>query len=129
MIFRKDSPARLSYPPESNKNRGGSFMRIAWMFGMALAALALPVLAQERQPRRDHILECMACHGDAGIAKDKDVPHLAGQNYEYLRKQLPDFQRGRRPHRAMRVMSRHLTDFKLQEVADFYARLPRDPKS
>ncbi|MGL5445690.1 MAG: c-type cytochrome [Rhabdaerophilum sp.] len=99
---------------------------------LVLAALALmvapPLLAQERQPRRDLIIECMACHGDDGIAKDKDVPHLAGQNYDYLLKQLRDFQSGRRPHKEMRVMSRLMTEFELREIADFYARLPRDPK-
>lgn len=99
---------------------------------LVLAALALlaalPLAAQERQPRRDLIIECMACHGDDGIAKDKDVPHLAGQNYDYLLKQLRDFQRGRRPHKEMRVMSRLMTEFELEEIADFYARLPREPK-
>jgi cytochrome c553 len=104
-------------------------MRLSAWAGLVLASLALPAFAQERQPRRDLILECMACHGDDGIAKDKDVPHLAGQNYEYLLKQLHDFQKGRRPHREMRVMSRLMTEFELQEIADFYARLPRDPKN
>lgn len=103
-------------------------MRNAILAAMMLAATAWPALSQERQPRRDLILECMACHGDDGIAKDKDVPHLAGQNYEYLLKQLHDFQKGRRPHKEMRLMSRLMTEFELQEIADFYARLPRDPK-
>jgi cytochrome c553 len=84
---------------------------------------ALPVLAQ--QPNRALILECMACHGDDGVAKDKDIPHLAGQNYEYLLKQMRDFQKGRRPHKEMRVMSRLMDDAEMQEIADFYARLPR----
>lgn len=91
----------------------------------AALAAALPALAQ--QPNRALILECMACHGDDGIAKDKDVPHLAGQNYEYLIKQMRDFQKGRRPHKEMRVMSRHMDDSEMQEIADFYARLPRQP--
>jgi cytochrome c553 len=95
---------------------------------LVLALASGSLLAQERQPRRDLIIECMACHGDDGIAKDREVPHLAGQNYDYLLKQLRDFQRGRRPHREMRVMSRLMTDFELEEIADFYARLPRDPK-
>jgi cytochrome c553 len=67
----------------------------------------------------------MACHGDDGIAKDKDVPHLAGQNYAYLLKQMHDFRAGRRPHTEMRVMSRLMDDQEMQEIADFYARLPR----
>jgi cytochrome c553 len=102
-------------------------MRLA-LAACLLAIAALPLSAQERQPRRDLIIECMACHGDDGIAKDREVPHLAGQNYDYLLKQLRDFQKGRRPHKEMRVMSRLLTDFDLEEIADFYARLPRDPK-
>lgn len=95
---------------------------------IVLALIVGSAPAQERQPRRDLIIECMACHGDDGIAKDREVPHLAGQNYDYLLKQLRDFQRGRRPHKEMRVMSRLLTDFELAEIADFYARLPREPK-
>lgn len=84
-----------------------------------------PAMAQ--QPKRALILECMACHGDDGIAKDKDVPHLAGQNFAYLVKQMQDFQKGRRPHKEMRVMSRMMSDTELEEIADFYARLPRQP--
>ncbi len=98
------------------------------LIALAFAYALLPASAQEGQPRRDLIIECMACHGDDGIAKDKEVPHLAGQNYDYLLKQLRDFQKGRRPHKEMRVMSRLMTDFDLEEIADFYARLPRDPK-
>ncbi|WP_150287895.1 c-type cytochrome [Rhabdaerophilum calidifontis] len=80
--------------------------------------------AQGAQPR-DHIRECMACHGEEGIAKDKDVPHLAGQNFEYLLKQMHDFRAGRRAHREMRVMSRQMTDAEMREIAAFFASLPR----
>ena len=99
---------------------------IALIFQSLAALVATQATsAQERQPRRDLIIECMACHGEDGIARERDVPHLAGQNFEYLLKQLRDFQSGRRPHKEMRVMSRQLTDFELAEIADFFARLPR----
>ncbi|MCA0401720.1 MAG: cytochrome c [Proteobacteria bacterium] len=88
-----------------------------------IACAALPAAAQ--QPRRDLISECIACHGADGIAKDKDVPHLAGQNYAYLVKQMQDFQKGRRPHKEMRVMSRAMTDSDIVDIADYYASLPR----
>lgn len=99
--------------------------RLILMAGLA-SMNALPVhTAAAQQPNRQLILECMACHGDDGIAKDKDVPHLAGQNYEYLLKQMRDFRTGKRPHKEMRVMSRLMDDAEMQEIADFYARLPR----
>jgi cytochrome c553 len=100
-------------------------MRAALTLFVIAVTLAAPATAQERQPRRDLIIECMACHGEDGIAKDRSVPHLAGQNYDYLLKQLRDFQTGRRPHKEMRFMSRQLTEFELAEIADFFARLPR----
>jgi cytochrome c553 len=92
---------------------------------LAIAAVLAGSPALAQQPNRQLILECMACHGDDGIAKDKDVPHLAGQNYDYLLKQMRDFRSGRRPHKEMRVMSRLMDDAEMQEIADFYARLPR----
>ncbi|MCA0406535.1 MAG: c-type cytochrome [Proteobacteria bacterium] len=97
---------------------------------LLLAALVLvaaqPAFAQGKQ--RDLILQCMACHGDDGIAKDKDVPHLAGQNYEYLLNQMKAFQSGKRPHKEMKVMSRRMDESEMAEIADYYAALPRQPK-
>ena len=83
--------------------------------------LALPAQAAEV---RDLIQECAYCHGDAGIAKDKDVPHLAGQQREYLFTQLQAFRTGKRAHKEMRTMSRQMTDAEMRMIADYYASLP-----
>lgn len=74
---------------------------------------------------RDLIGECAFCHGDAGIAKDKDVPHLAGQQRDYLYNQLLAFRSGKRAHKEMRYMSRHMTEPEMRAIADYYASLPR----
>lgn len=102
-------------------------MKTAAFSALLLALASLPVAAQ--QPNRSLILECMACHGDDGIAKDKDVPHLAGQNYEYLLRQMRLFQTGKRPHKEMKVMSRLMDESEMREIADYYASLPRQPKN
>lgn len=90
---------------------------------LAVFALALPAMAQE-QRKRDHIIQCFACHGDDGVAKDRDVPHLAAQQETYLLKQMRDFKSGRRPHKEMRVMSREMTDEEMREIAAYFAALP-----
>ncbi len=88
------APAWPQYRPDLRlrhlQHSGPMTMRLL----LATLALlcALPALAQDKQ--RDLILQCMACHGDDGIAKDKDVPHLAGQNYDYLLNQMKAFQSG-----------------------------------
>jgi cytochrome c553 len=87
----------------------------------AFALLAMPTNAAEV---RDLIQECAYCHGDAGIAKDKDVPHLAGQQRAYLFAQMQAFRAGKRAHKEMRIMSRQMTDADMRMIADYYASLP-----
>lgn len=86
-------------------------------------SVALPVVAQE-QRQRDHIAQCFRCHGDDGIAKDRDVPHLAGQQEAYLYNQMKMFSSGKRPHKEMRVMSREMNDSEMREIAAYFAMLP-----
>ena len=68
---------------------------------------------------------CAPCHGLDGIAKDVEVPHLAGQNVVYLLNQLRAFRTGKRPHKEMRYMSRHMTEQDFEALAAYYAALPR----
>ena len=69
---------------------------------------------------------CAPCHGVDGIAKDVEVPHLAGQNVVYLYNQLKAFKSGKRPHKEMRYMSRHVSEAEMEALADYYASLPRE---
>jgi cytochrome c553 len=91
----------------------------------ALAALSAAASAQSRPHRGlDIAADCAPCHGDDGIAKDRDVPHLAGQNEGYLYNQLKAFQSGRRPHKEMRFLARPLTEAEIRLLAEYYASLP-----
>lgn len=90
---------------------------------VALALITLPSTVRATEVR-DLIAECAYCHGDAGIAKDKDVPHLAGQQRDYLYNQLVAFRRGTRTHKEMRYMSRQVTEAEMRALADYYASLP-----
>jgi cytochrome c553 len=93
--------------------------------GAALAALSTASLAPaQRAPVRDLIAECAYCHGDAGIAKGADVPHLAGQQRLYLYQQMAAFRDGKRRHKEMQVMGRQMTEADMRAIADYYSRLP-----
>jgi cytochrome c553 len=98
----------------------------SWVYRcLAIAPLMLPMPAvTETVPA---IVEaCSACHGEEGIAKDREVPHLAGQNEAYLLNQLRAFRTGRRPHKEMRYEARQLSDNEMQAIAQYYAGLPRE---
>jgi cytochrome c553 len=99
-------------------------------FHMAGAALAAALFLGQAStgaraaPPRVTIEECAFCHGIDGIAKERDVPHLAGQNEGYLYNQLMAFRSGKRAHKEMRYESRQLTVQEIEALAAYYASLP-----
>lgn len=92
---------------------------------IAALACALVATAASAQHRAvDIIRDCVPCHGEEGIAKDAEVPHLAGQNERYLYNQLKAFHTGKRGHKEMKVMSRRMTEEEMEAIAIYYASLP-----
>jgi cytochrome c553 len=90
---------------------------------LACLSLSLPARALENSELADLVAQCAACHGAEGIAKDVEIPNLAGQHDRYLITQLQNFRSGKRPHKEMRYMSRHLTDEEIEAVAQYYMQL------
>ncbi len=89
-----------------------------------LALAPAPTFALERFELTEIVTQCAACHGAEGIAKDVEIPNLAGQHDRYLAAQLQNFRSGKRAHKEMRYMSRHLTDEEIDAIARYYAHLP-----
>lgn len=67
---------------------------------------------------------CAACHGTQGQNADLTFPRLAGQNAEYLAKQLAAFQRDRRVSSAMAHSTTPLTPDEMLALGQFYQRQP-----
>jgi len=101
-------------------------MRPAGLLVSALAALAPVAMAASAIAETKHptVEECAACHGIDGIARDMEVPHLAGQNERYLFNQMMAFRAGKRPHKEMRYMARSMTVDEIAALAAYYAALP-----
>ena len=90
---------------------------------LACLTFSLSAEALENSELTDLVAQCAACHGAEGIAKDVEIPNLAGQHDRYLVTQLQNFRSGKRPHKEMRYMSRHLTDDEIAAVAQYYMQL------
>jgi len=84
-------------------------------------AATQPALAE---PRGSSVEQCGACHGLDGIARDTEVPHLAGQNERYLFNQMMAFRSGKRQHKEMRYMARAMSVQEIAALAAYYAALP-----
>jgi cytochrome c553 len=93
--------------------------RIAIALALAsAAALAAPV-DTHTPPQRLGL--CAACHGERGIAGAKTIPNLAGQNLDYLRNALLQYQSGARDVAAMRAAVGMLNASELDRVLQWYA--------
>lgn len=68
---------------------------------------------------------CAACHGAHGNSVSPTFPNLAGQNYNYLLKQLEDFRDGKRKKSPMNAMIRTVPTASgqqnLKNIAAYYA--------
>jgi cytochrome c553 len=68
--------------------------------------------------------DCKSCHGLDGKGAAPAIPHLAAQRERYLLLALAEYKEGKRPHAALKDLTKHLTDAETRNVAAYYANLP-----
>jgi cytochrome c553 len=66
---------------------------------------------------------CVACHGPQGISSNTQWPNLAGQQKQYLIKQLKAFREGDRQDPLMSAMAAGLSDEDIENLAAWYNSL------
>jgi cytochrome c553 len=86
--------------------------------GVALACGAAGAQAQDAPALVK--AQCAVCHGERGESTNAQFPQLAGQNGQYIRKQLDDFREGRRTHEAMNGIARSLNASQVQALASYF---------
>ncbi|AYH45845.1 c-type cytochrome [Azoarcus sp. DN11] len=70
---------------------------------------------------------CKNCHGDKGIARNPEVPNLAGQSPVYVVSQIDAFLSGKRRNEFMQGLMKVLGDREKAAIALFYANQPAAP--
>ena len=70
---------------------------------------------------------CAACHGPAGVSVNPLWPSLAGQQTQYLAKQIRLFRDGERKEITMQPFVQNLTDQDIEDLAAYYASLSPCP--
>ncbi|MDO6425967.1 cytochrome c [Thalassotalea sp. 1_MG-2023] len=89
----------------------------------ATVMMASPVFAGDIAKGKEKSVTCGACHGVTGISPSPMYPNLAGQQEQYLYKQLKDFKSGARKDQMMSGMAIPLTDEDMKNLAAYYASL------
>jgi len=94
------------------------------LFFVLLTALlfsASPAMAADAAAGKAKSATCMACHGPTGVSINPMWPNLAGQQEQYLAKQIMAFRDGTRKDPMMSPMAAGLSDDDIANLAAFYA--------
>jgi len=75
---------------------------------------------------KDLTVTCLACHGEAGNSPASMFPNIAGQNAQYLLKQLLEIQSGQRQVLTMTGILDNLSESDLSDIAAYYESQPRN---
>jgi cytochrome c553 len=63
---------------------------------------------------------CFRCHGAEGLSTNPDTPRLAGQHFQYIARQLADFQSGRRASEVMEPMAKDLAEDEMLALGVYF---------
>lgn len=88
-----------------------------------LAGSALAVADGDAAAGKAKSAICVACHGPQGISSNTQWPNLAGQQKQYLIKQLKAFRDGDRQDPLMSAMAAGLSDEDIDNLAAWYNSL------
>lgn len=66
---------------------------------------------------------CAACHGASGVSMNPAWPNLAGQQDQYLIKQMKAFKDGTRMDPLMSSQATALSDADIANIAAYYSSL------
>ncbi len=77
-------------------------------------------IAADPENGRKLARQCSVCHGKLGIARDPEVPNLAGQSAFYVEKSLKEYQEGVREDRRMTLVVAPLSDDEIKDIAAWY---------
>lgn len=102
------------------------FKTLISIFACSLVVVAVQVAAQgDPEAGKQKAQVCGACHGPDGNSSNGAWPKLAGQNVQYIRKQLHDFKSGKRSNPQMAPMAAPLSDQDIEDIAAYYSSQDR----
>ena len=94
---------------------------VAWALTLAGTTDCPALQAADAAAGRQKAAMCQTCHGIDGVGKLPDVPHIAGENTEYLVSQLDAFRSGERQHEQMSIIASGLSDEDIADLAAWYS--------
>ena len=90
---------------------------------IALTLVSFTTIAADINAGKIKSAMCAGCHGTKGISAIPAYPNLAGQNTQYLEKQLKAFRAGNRKDPVMAPMAKALSDSDIANLSAYFSSL------
>ena len=91
---------------------------------MIIAGAMLPLAAQAGDAKAAQAASlCAGCHGPKGVSSNPLWPNLAGQQEQYLIKQMQDYKAGRRTDPVMAPLAETLDAGAIAALAAYFSGL------
>jgi cytochrome c553 len=119
-------------PVDSTEPRAGRLCRFVFFAAAAGLTLGLGHILPSRAAEpalQEQLAVCAGCHGENGVPNMERTPSLAGHPVLYTQIQLFLFREGQRVNEAMNAVTAGMSDDRLTELAEHYAKLPPVPPS
>jgi len=101
---------------------GNAWSQSAMTFAGSVAGAMQPTGSDPKASyARSLAATCFTCHGTDGRSVGGVPPSLAGQNRDYLLKQMQEFRDGKRPATIMHQHAKGYTDEQLNLIAAYFA--------
>ncbi|MCP5347791.1 MAG: c-type cytochrome [Gammaproteobacteria bacterium] len=99
---------------------------VSWLISLAaLSAVQIANAQGDAAAGAGKVALCATCHGSGGNSQISMNPSLAGQNANYIVKQLQDYQSGERQNPTMSAMVGSLSGQDIEDIAAYYASQER----
>ncbi len=99
---------------------------LSWLFSLAALSVVQVAGAQgDAAAGATKVAICATCHGNGGNSQIPMNPSLAGQNANYLVKQLQEYQSGARQNPTMSAMVGGLSEQDIEDIAAYYSSQAR----
>ncbi|HJV26708.1 MAG TPA: c-type cytochrome [Aromatoleum sp.] len=93
----------------------------ATLLMLALAAAASVQAAEDRPAEKLVRERCQKCHGFDGESSEPEFPKLAGQNVDYMTRQMANFKTGLRKSTRMKEKVEDLSGGEMRALAEYFS--------
>ena len=104
-------------------------IKITWLLAVSLIAGNSWAEADQARAKKIVMGSCFMCHGEDGESASEVFPKLAGQNAEYIAKQLENFKSGKRNSSAMNDMASRLSPDEMAALGAYFGAKSAPPEA